>query len=270
MDVTCSKCGAFNRSGAKFCAVCGNSLPAPAPSPQQKKALQPMQQPPVPAPLSPTPAPQLQPSPVVAQRVVIPRSSLFRRGPVVEGRVNVVDLERQEKAPFDPARAAVMLSFIFVLVGLFLGFAAAGMAIGIILLILGVGIGLLGCLAGLILLPIKMILSPIINFIRGDPTVTVLNFQVLDNLTGAPVDVLLYRKPGSGNVRLGDVVQIHGSMQRSNNVIRARRVQVTESGGRPTNYKIHALKPWPVWIGLLVLGSAVVGALQLAGVINLW
>ena len=200
----------------------------------------------------------------------MPRSSFFRRGPVVEGRVNVVDSERQEKAPFDPARAAVMLSFIFVIAGLFLGFAAAGMAIGIILLILGVGIGLLGCLAGLILLPIKMILSPIINFIRGDPTVTVLNFQVLDNISGAPVDVLLYRKPGGGNVRLGDVVQVYGSMQRSSNVIRAGRIRVSESGGRPTDYKIDALKPWPIWIGLLILGSAVVGALQLAGVIHLF
>ena len=266
MNVTCSKCGAFNRSGAKFCAVCGNSLPVPTPSPlPQKKALQPMQQPPVPAPLSPTPSPQPQPSPAVAQRVIMPRSSFFRRGPVVEGRVNVVDPERQEKTPFDPARAAVMLSFLFVIAGLFLGFAAAGMAIGIVLLILGVGIGLLGCLAGVILLPIKMLLAPIVNFIRGDPTVTVLNFQVLDNTTGAPVDVLLYRKPGGGNVRLGDVVQVYGSMQRSSNVIRAGRIRVSESGGRSTNYKIDALKPWPIWIGLLILGSAAAGALHLAG-----
>lgn len=200
----------------------------------------------------------------------MPRAGFFRRGPFVEGRVSVVDPERQEKTPFDPARAMVMLSFVFVIAGLFLGFAAAGMAIGIVLLVFGVGIGLLGCLASLILLPLKMLLAPIVNFIRGEPTVMVLNIQVFDSATGAPLDVLLYRKAGGGNVRLGDMVQIYGSMQRSSHVIRAHRIQVIESGGRPTNYKIDALKPWPIWIGLLVLGSAVVGALQLAGVIHLW
>lgn len=260
MNVTCPRCGAFNRSGAKFCAVCGNPLPAPAPAPQ-KTTLQPMPQPPGPAPLPPRPSPQPQPPPAM------PRSGLFSSGPVVEGRVNVVDPERQEKAPFDPARAMVMLSFIFVIVGLLLGFAAAGMAIGIVLLILGVGIGLLGCLASLILLPLKMLLAPLINVIRGDPMVMVLNFQVLDSATGAPVDVLLYRKPGSGNVRLGDVVQVHGTVQRSSNVIRARRIQVTESGGRPSNYRVDALRPWPIWIGLLILALAAAGALHLAGVI---
>ena len=260
MNVTCPRCGAFNRSGAKFCAVCGNPLPAPAPAPQ-KTTLQPMPQPPGPAPLPPRPSPQPQPPPAM------PRSGLFSSGPVVEGRVNVVDPERQEKAPFDPARAMVMLSFIFVIVGLLLGFAAAGMAIGIVLLILGVGIGLLGCLASLILLPLKMLLAPLINVIRGDPMVMVLNFQVLDSATGAPVDVLLYRKPGSGNVRLGDVVQVHGTVQRSSNVIRARRIQVTESGGRPSNYRVEALRPWPIWIGLLILALAAAGALHLAGVI---
>ncbi|MFZ2422906.1 MAG: hypothetical protein WA029_17375, partial [Anaerolineae bacterium] len=134
-------------------------------------------------------------------------------------------------------------------------------------LILGVGIGLLGCLASLILLPLKMLLAPLINVIRGDPMVMVLNFQVLDSATGAPVDVLLYRKPGSGNVRLGDVVQVHGTVQRSSNVIRARRIQVTESGGRPSNYRVDALRPWPIWIGLLILALAAAGALHLAGVI---
>lgn len=271
MHINCSKCGAFNRNGAQFCAMCGNRLPAAAPAaqPPHRPALQPPQPlPPVPyqpgAPLqSPPPAP-------VARQVVMPRPNTFRRGPLVEGRVNVVDPERQEKAPFDPARAMVMLSFIFVILGLLLGFAAAGMALGIILLILGVGIGLLGCLASLILLPLKMLLSPVINFIRGDPMVSVLNLQVMDNATGAPVDVLLYRKPGGGNVRLGDVVQVYGARQRGSNVIRAWRICVAESGGRPTDYKIEALKPWPIWVGLLILGSAAVGALALAGVVHIW
>ncbi len=270
MDNTCARCGAFYRSGARFCAMCGNPLPAaaPAPQPPRRQALQPPQPlPPVPVPYQPGPPLQSPPPAPVSRQVAMPRPGFFRRGPLVEGRVNVVDPERQEKAPFDPARAMVMLSFLLVIAGLFLGFAAAGMAIGVVLLILGVGIGLLGCLASLILLPLKMLLSPLINFIRGDPTVMILNFQVMDNATSAPVDVLLYRKPGGGNVRLGDVVQVHGSLQRSSNVIRAWRISVTESGGRPTNYRVEGLKPWPIWIGLLILGAAAVGALALAGII---
>jgi hypothetical protein len=200
----------------------------------------------------------------------MPRASRFRRGPIVEGRVSVVDPERQEKAPFDAARAMVMLSFVAVAAGLFFGLAAIGAAIGIVLLIFGAGIGFMGCLATLVLLPVKMILAPIVNFIRGDPTVMVLNSQVLDHATGAPVDVLLYRKPGGGNMRIGDRVEVYGQLQRGSNVVRASCIRVLESGGRPTRYEIRGLEPWPIWVGLLVLGSAVVAALQLAGVVNIW
>jgi hypothetical protein len=272
MNVTCPGCGAFNRAGAKFCAVCGRRLPTAPASPPLPTALAPRQL----APLQPQP-PQLQPQalpPQVAPPppppvVQMPRSGLFQTAPVVAGKVSVVDQERQEKAPFDPARAMVMLAFIAVLLGLFIGFAAAGLTLGILLLILGVGVGLLGCLFSILLMPLQLILGPIINAIRGERTVMVLNFQVLDNRTAAPVDVLLYRKPGGANVRIGDVVQVHGSIQRGNNVVRAGRIHVIESAGRPTNYKIDALKPWPIWIGLLILGLAVAGALQLAGVIHI-
>lgn len=273
MNVTCAHCGAFNRDGAKFCQSCGGPLPAAAvlpvaaPLPAANRlpsAVMPPQpqvpQPAYPAPVAATPAPAPQP-------VTMPKARLFQRAPILVGRVNVVDPERQEKTPFDAGRALVMFAFICLIAGVFVSFAAAGMVVGIVLLLLGVGVGLLGCLAGVLLLPVKLILGPIINFIRGEPTVAVLNFQVLDSMTGAPVDVLLYRKPGSGNVRLGDVVQINGAMQRGSNVARARRVRVIESGGRATDYKIDALKPWPLWVGLLILALAVAGALKLAGVI---
>lgn len=271
MDITCVHCGAFNRGGAKFCAACGKPLPATPPSSQPPTALQPLQpaavQPQLPPPRPPMPSPQRGPlSPVPGPR--LPRSGLFGTTPVVDGKVTVVDPERQERAPFDPARAMVMMALIALLVALFLGFAAAGMAIGIVLLILGVGIGLLGCLAGLILMPLKVILAPIINFIRGDPTVMVLNFQVLDNASGRPVDVLLYRKPGSGNVRVGDSVLVYGAVRRGSNVVRAYCVQITESGGRPTNYRIDGLKPWPIWIGLAVWAIVLLIGLYALGVIG--
>gem|GEM_PF-5545339 len=257
MTTTCSKCGAYNRVGARFCAACGTPLPTVPPS------LPPILIPPPPVP---PPTPSLPPlAPLQELRVDLLRSAF-----ILEGKVTVVDQERQEKAPFDPARAMVVLSFVVIVSTLLLGLAAAGLVIGFALLILGVGIGLLGCLAPLILLPLKMILSPIIQFILGEPTATVLNFQVLDKATSKPVDVLLYRKPGGGNVRLGDVVQIHGVRKRKSNVIRAYHVQVLESGGHPTNYKIEALKPWPIWVGLLSLGATVIGVLQLTGVIHIW
>lgn len=268
MNVTCPRCGAFNRIGAKFCAVCGKPLPAAPPSPPRPTALPPAPLMPVPSP----PPPMLPPQPRPSSSVPVGRRSrpgLFWAALVVEGQVTAVDSERQEKAPFDPARALVMLAFVVVAVGLLFGFAAAGMVVGIVLLLLGVGIGLLGCLAGLILMPLKLILAPIINFIRGDPTVTVLNFQVLDHVTAMPVDVLLYRKPGSGNVRVGDGVQVYGRVQRGSNVIRARRIRVVESGGRPTDYRVEGLRPWPIWIGLLIIGLAALAALQLAGITNI-
>jgi len=170
----------------------------------------------------------------------------------VDGRVTVVDPERQEKPPFDPARAMVMLSIVCLLLGMFAAGAVFSLALWIALLI--VGIGGLGCLFPVLIGPIYLVVGPIINKIRGEPTVLVLNFQVLDNQTGAPVDVILYRKPGGGNVRIGDMVRVRGKVQRSSNVVRAREIHVYESGGHPTDYRIKAMKPWPIWVGLLVLG----------------
>lgn len=184
----------------------------------------------------------------------MPKPGILRMGPVVDGRVTVVDQERQEKPPFDPARAMVMLSFVCLLLGMFAAGAMVTLALWIALLI--VGIGGLGCLFPMLLGPLWLIFGPIINWIRGERTVLVLNFQVLDHQTAAPVDVILYRKPGGGNVRLGDMVRVRGKVQRGSNVVRAHKVHVYESGGHPTDYTIQAMKPWPIWVGILVLGVA--------------
>lgn len=245
MPIRCPHCGADNRDAAKFCSVCGGQIPS-------------LQPPPVPAqPQVPVPAPPFQPlvqpgrlPPPPAPSV--PKPGILRAGPVVDGRVTVVDPERQEKPPFDAARAMVMLSFVCLLLGMFAAGAVVSLALWIALLI--VGIGGLGCLFPMLLGPLYLIFGPIINWIRGERTVLVLNFQVLDNQTGAPVDVILYRKPGGGNVRLGDMVRVRGKVQRGN-VVRAHKVHVYESGGHPTDYAIQAMKPWPIWVGLLVLGA---------------
>ena len=183
----------------------------------------------------------------------MPKLAILRGKPVVDGKVTVVDQERQEKPPFDPARAMVMLSVACLLLGMFAAGAVFSLALWIALLI--VGIGGLGCLFPVLLGPLYLIFGPIINWIRGERTVLVLNFQVLDNQTGTPVDVILYRKPGGGNVRLGDMVQVRGKILRGSNIIRAHKVHVYESGGHPTNYTIQAMKPWPIWVGMVVLGA---------------
>jgi hypothetical protein len=219
-----------------------------------------LQLPPVPPkPQSPVPAPSYQPPvqpgplpPPLAPSM--PKPGVFQAGPVVDGKVTTVDPERQEKPPFDPARAMVMLSIVLLVLAALAVGAAVSLAVWIAFLILG--IGGLGCLFPMLLGPLYLVFGPIINWIRGERTVLVLNFQVLDNRTGAPVDVVLYRKPGGGNVRWGDLVQVHGAVQRDSNVIRAHEVHVYESGGHPTDYTIQAMKPWPTWVGLLVLGVA--------------
>jgi len=154
-----------------------------------------------------------------------------------------------------------MLSVVFFMLAAFAVGAAFSLALWIALLI--VGIGGLGCLFPVLMAPLYFLLGPIINWIRGERTVLVLNFQVLDNQTGIPFDVILYRKPSGGNVRLGDRVRVHGVVQRGSNVVRAHEVQVYESGGHPANTTIHAMKPWPIWVGLIVLGATLVLILYL-------
>ena len=267
MLIRCPRCGADNRDAAKFCSVCGGQMPSPQPLPSSLQRLpQRPPQSPVPTPLY---QPPIQPGPSPPPPApAMPKAGVLQTGPVVDGRVTVVDPERQEKPPFDPARALVMLSIVlFVLAALAVG-AAASLAVWIAFLILG--IGGLGCLFPMLMGPIYFIIGPIINKIRGEPTVLVLNFQVLDHQTGAPVDVVLYRKPGGGNVRIGDMVRVRGTVQRDSNVVRAHEVRVYESGGHPTNYKIQALKPWPIWIGVLVLGAALAAMFYMGGQIGLF
>jgi hypothetical protein len=57
------------------------------------------------------------------------------------------------------------------------------------------------------------------------------------------------------------MVRVYGPVQRGSNVVRAHKIQVYESGGHPTHYTIHAMKPWPIWIGVLVLGATVAAIL---------
>lgn len=269
MTIRCTDCGADNRDAAKFCSVCGGQLSSPQQSPPGSKPPPSRRKPPKPSQQSPpaqsqsnlpVPSPKRQlptqpGSSPPAQSQAASKAGFFKSAPEVDGKVTDVSPERQEKPPFDPARAIVMLSvLIFMLAGFAIG-AAFSLALWIALLI--VGIGSLGCLFPVLIAPIYFIIGPIIRWIRGEQSILVLNFQVLDNLSGQPVDVVLYRKPGGGNVRQGDVVKVYGDVQRGSNIVHAHKVQVYESRGRPTDYSIQAMRPWPIWIGLLALGGTV-------------
>lgn len=263
MPIRCSNCGADNRDAAKFCNVCGGQLSSPGPKPppprrtqskqsQQSPPAQSRSNLPVPRPKRQLPA-QPASSSLAQKSQAASGAGIFKSGPEVDGKVTDVSPERQEKPPFDPARAMVMLSvLVFLIAGFAIG-AAFSLALWIALLI--VGIGSLGCLFPVLMAPIYFIIGPIIRWIRGEQSILVLNFQVLDHLGGRPIDVVLYRKPGGGNVRQGDKVKVHGDVQRGSNIIHAHRVQVYESRGRPTDYSIEAMRPWPIWIGLLALGG---------------
>ena len=102
----------------------------------------------------------------------------------------------------------------------------------------------------------------LLGWVRGDPTVSALDFRVFDEPTQQAVNVLLYRQPGKGGmVNLGDRVRVYGKSEGRSRIIRAHKVHVYESGGHRADYTIEAMKPWPIWLGALVLGGTVAGLL---------
>lgn len=298
MSIRCSNCGANKRPGAKFCTVCGKRVlapqappPIPTPLPQQLPPQPPIR--PVQGQVfTPNPSPAVPPSPF-GQPNPPPKPSpgafsslslgqLLGFGPAVQGQVNFVDQDRQEKTPFTFNLAGLMIRLSFLL--LFLAFCvwAAQIAIEIFLSLLTLmivlaviamffgGGCLLSTLLGLLSSLLSSLVGPILSLLTGmifksaggqqskDAFISVLSFQVVDHSTGGVVDVVLYRNTGEGNVRQGDKVKVYGKVQRSK-VVRASKIQVYESGGRATNYTINAMKPWPIWLGLLVLGATIAG-----------
>lgn len=172
----------------------------------------------------------------------------------LDGKVELMDPERQEQLPFDFGRTLVLFSVLALLL------AGCGISVAFTLVfwivLAVVGIGGLGCLLPMLLGPLSVVFGPLIGWLRGGQAVHVLNFQVLDQDT-YPVDVILYRKRGSGSVRLGDRVRVWGTRQRRMGVVRARKVEVYETQGRPTRYRIAGIMPWPIWPGLFMLAGMI-------------
>ncbi len=261
MPIICPKCGVENRDGAKFCGVCGANLAAlPQVLPQSPPQQLPLAPPPAPFPQPQQPLPPVQSglSPLPGAPAPLPRKRRwFGRAPLLEGEVTVVDQLRQEKAPIDLGRGLVSFSVFALVMGPVIEFVIAlvldvvALALWIVLMVVA---GAVLIPIGLILLwPLKALFGAIINWLRGDREVWVLNFQVADMYTNMLTDVILIRgRAGAGNIRLGDKVRIWGMRQRGG-VVRAGKIKVYESGGHPTDYVVPGVKPWPIWIGLVSL-----------------
>lgn len=201
------------------------------------------------------------------QAVSIPTSGIggatsSPQGALLSGEVVVVDPERQEKAPFDPARAMVLAAAALAMLGLCAAVLPAFIVTIMIMAVVGVS---LSCLIPLFFPLFLVSLEPILHWLKGDQTVSVLNFQVRDT-GGQQHDAVLYREKGGGNVRQGDKVYLWGDWRRDN-TIWAYKVQIYESGGQPAGYSVNGKRPWPLRAGWLALG--LVAALWLLAVLGL-
>lgn len=290
MSIRCLNCGHHNRPNLKFCTVCGKRLPAPAPQVPPPLPLPPRHpaQPPVPPVQGPpNPSPSVPPASWSLNQ-------LLGLGPAVRGQVNFVDQDRQEKTPFSFNLPWLMIRLSFLLmflafcawasqmvIDIFLSLFTLAIILAAVSMLFGGGcllstlLGLLSSLLSSLLGPILSLFTTIIFKSAGgqqskDAFIPVLPFQVVDHATGRVVDVVLYRNTGEGNVRQGDKVKVYGKVQGSK-VVQASKIQVYESGGRATNYTIKAIKPLPIWLGLLILGATIAGLLYQAmemGLIN--
>ena len=119
------------------------------------------------------------------------------------------------------------------------------------------------CMMPMVLTLVASIFRPILGALSGRQAVSILNFQVLDSLSAMPVDVMVVRKRGGGgNVRLGDKVRVWGKRQTNTGFIRAHRVEIYESSGRPSIQALEGDRPWPIWVGLGGLVLAIIALIN--------
>lgn len=282
MASMCLNCGNSNRAGARFCAVCGQPVsPPPAQQPQPPRSQPPAPQqwsypPPGPSPWpsqppAPRPAfPPAQPaSPLPAPGSLAPNrppagnvlQQLVKPAPIVCGEVLLDPMERFDKPPVDWGRVLIIVCLLSaVIVPFLLEPQAAGQAL-FVLLILSALCFVPMLVAGMTgFRSVAPMLNPLTWFSLGaslaprgrqqsSGEVPYLSFKVEDQQTGQTVGVMLVGQRKGGDISLGDKVQIWGHTDRAHSVIRAHRVLVDQSMGRPAGYRISTAKPLPIWIG---------------------
>jgi hypothetical protein len=216
----------------------GPQLPAPAGGPGPIPG---SQAGPVPA-ASPHPLPAAPPRPG--------RQGGIGR-PQVSGAVITTPREWQDQPPPDAARTMMLISVVLLFIGLLLAFIAFALTLGIVCICLGAAPLLF--IIPLLLLPLQTTFSSILSWIKNDRPVTLVNFQMRDEGTGTPVDVHFVRKRGTGGgINLADKVEVWGRWKGGAS-IRATKLRVYETQAMSTSMWVPVHKPWPAWIGLLVL-----------------
>ncbi len=266
----CSNCGAENRDTANFCSTCRAHLPAASPqlpAPPGVRSLSPVQPPTPQKPVTPTvlgpPSPvdlpliPSTPYPIIGStrppRRLFGRVR-FHRGPLAEGRVAVVDPVREARLPFDPGRGMVMLGLTLLGLGACSLIAVVAFAVFVALAILGLGSL---CLLPVFLPMVTSLLVYLFYGARGNRSCPLVDAMVEDEISGAPMSIILYLKEGSGSLRLGDRVRVYGHKQWNISTVRAYKVAVYETHGQPTDFTVHGVRPWPLWLGLLTLAGVV-------------
>jgi hypothetical protein len=171
---------------------------------------------------------------------------------LANGRITIVDPPRDAALPIDPSRTMVVIAILLIALGVLIVTAFFSIILVVILAILGLG--------SLCLLPVFIpllsgLIPSLIYVLRGKRTCPFVNFQVDDN--GKPINSIIYLKEGAGNFHLGDRVRVYGRVLKRTNTIRADKLVVYESNGRPIKYVVHGVRLWPVWLGIIVLLSVI-------------
>jgi hypothetical protein len=182
---------------------------------------------------------------------------------VARGRIRAQPNERQDQPPSDWVRTAITLLVGVAFIGALLSFTFAAFATAAVLICLG-GAFLIPLFL-LLWAPFQLIFNGIISVLKDDKPVTVVNFQIDDEISNFPMDVTFVRKRGTGGgIAQGDVVEVWGKQQ-GGAAITASKIRVVERMGQSTSAYIPIKNPWPWWILLILAALVVLLILALAG-----
>lgn len=175
--------------------------------------------------------------------------------PAARGKISLPPQERQDQPPTDWVRTSITAIVALTFVSALLSFMTVVIASSMVLI----------CLGGAVLIPILMLLwapfqlifSGLLSVLKDDKPVTVVNFQIADEISNFPLDVTFVRKRGTGGgLAQGDVVELWGKQQ-GGATLTASKLRVVERQGVSTSAFVPIKNPWPWWVLIIVLIPAV-------------
>lgn len=191
------------------------------------------------------------------------RASGGGAGVIARGTIKLDPREWQDQPPTDGIRTAITVLVTLTFIGGLLSFTFAAV----------VTAGVLICLGGAVLIPlllmlwapVQLIFNSLIGGLKDDKPVTLVNFQIDDELTGFPADITFVRKRGTGGgLAKFDKVEIWGKQQGGASIT-ASKVRVIERQNVSTSAYIPIRQPWPAWVLLLVIAAIVLIVILIAG-----